>query len=78
MVTIPNLLTQDNDSLNGKINSNGESLEQHGGQAWRGDSVNYQQVIGDYSNNAYNKVDSSNYPKGVQDIVKSYFDDLNQ
>lgn len=78
MITIPNLGTQDNEALDGKVNTNGSSVTQKGGQAWTGDSVNYEQVIGSYSDRAYNKVENSNYPKGVQDVVKSYFDDLNK
>lgn len=78
MITIPDLEMQDNEALDGKMNSNGSSVTEKGGQAWSGNSVNYEQVIGDYSQNAYNQVESSNYPKGVQDIVKSYFDDLNK
>ncbi len=76
MVTIPDIEMQENEALDGKVNTNGSAATQKGGQAWSGYSVFYEQVIGSYSQNAYNKVESSNYPKGVQDIVKSYFDDL--
>ena len=78
MITIPDLGVQDNERLEGKINSNGTGITQRGGEAWAGTSVDYQQVIGDYSQNAYNKVQGSNYPSGVQDIVKSYFEELNK
>ena len=78
MITIPNRELQDNESLDGKVNANGTGINQQGGEAWAGTSVNYQQVIGDYSQNAYNRVESSNYPSGVQDIVKSYFEELNK
>lgn len=77
MVTIPDLTVQDNESLEGQLNTNGTGVMQKGGEAWTGTSVDYQQVVGEYSQNAYNKVEGSNYPSGVQDIVKSYFDTLN-
>ncbi len=78
MITIPDRETQDNDSLVNKMNANGNGVTQKGGEAWSGTSVNYQQVVGDYSQNAYTKVESSNYPSGVQDIVKSYFQEINK
>lgn len=78
MITIPNRELQDNENLDGKINTAGSGTTQRGGEAWAGTSVDYQQVIGNYTQNAYNKVENSNYPSGVQDIVKSYFDDLNK
>lgn len=78
MITIPNREEQDNESLNSKINTNGTGTMEKGGEAWAGTSVDYQQVIGDYSQNAYSKVESTNYPSGVQDIVKSYFEELNK
>mgnify|MGYP004694146553 FL=1 len=77
MITIPNRLFQENGRLDGKVNDSSGSLTQRGGEAWSGTSIDYQQVIGNYSKNAYNKVEGSNYPSGVQDIVKSYFKDLN-
>ena len=78
MVTIPNRELQDNENLDGKINAAGSGTTQKGGEAWAGTSVDYQQVIGSYTQNAYNKVENANYPSGVQNIVKSYFDDLNK
>lgn len=78
MITIPNRELQDNENLDGKINATGSGTTQKGGEAWAGTSVDYQQVIGSYTQNAYNKVENANYPSGVQNIVKSYFDDLNK
>ncbi|MBQ8148329.1 MAG: hypothetical protein IJ040_06025 [Lachnospiraceae bacterium] len=79
MITIPNREFQENESLDGKVNTeSGSATYQKGGEAWAGTSVDYQQVVGDYSQNAYSKVESSNYPSGVQDIVKSYFEELNK
>lgn len=78
MVSIPNKTGNDS-NLTGR-KKDGTSYTTKGGEAltWSGSQVDYGKVIGEYSDQALSKIGSSSYPAGVQDIVKSYFEDLNQ
>lgn len=78
MVSVPNG-TSDDENLTGRKNE-GTSYVTEGGDSltWSGDSVEYGQVIGEYSKQALSEIQGSDYPAGVQDIVKSYFEQLNQ
>ena len=78
MVSVPNG-TGDDENLTGRKNE-GTSYVTEGGDSltWSGNSVEYGQVIGEYSKQALSDIQSSDYPAGVQDIVKSYFEQLNQ
>lgn len=42
-----------------------------------GKKVNYDRVIGEYESKAYETMDKSNIPKGMQEVVKEYFTELN-
>lgn len=70
---------QDNDTLKGTA-SQGEQYKQHGGPSvtWSGNKVDYQSVIGDYQNRAYQRIEGGNYPADVQETIKGYFESLNQ
>lgn len=78
MVSVPGG-TGDDENLTGRQNE-GTSYVIQGGDSltWSGNSVDYNQVIGEYSKQALSQISNSDYPAGVQDIVKSYFEELNQ
>lgn len=78
MVSVPGG-TGDDENLTGRQNQ-GTSYVIQGGDSltWSGNSVDYNQVIGEYSKQALSQISNSDYPAGVQDIVKSYFEELNQ
>lgn len=70
---------QDNENLTGTP-TDGESYKQEGGPSvtWSGVKKDYQQVIGEYQNKAYERIEGGDYPAAVQDAIKSYFEDLNK
>lgn len=78
LVSVPNGVGDD-ENLTGK-NNEGTSYSIQGGDAltWSGNAVDYEQVVGEYSKQALSEIEQSDYPAGVQDIVKSYFEELNQ
>ena len=78
LVSVPNGVGED-DNLTGSA-GDGTSYSSQGGPSltWSGNSVAYEQVIGSYSDQAMSKIQGSNYPAGMQDIVKNYFEQLNQ
>ena len=78
MVSVPGALGDD-ENLTGRQNE-GASYTSQGGASltWSGNSVEYGQVIGEYSRQALSRISGSDYPAGVQDIIKSYFEQLNQ
>lgn len=70
---------QDNENLTGTP-VDGESYTQEGGPSvtWSGKKTDYQKVIGEYQNKAYERIEGGNYPAAVQDAIKNYFENLNQ
>ena len=42
-----------------------------------GEKVPYVQVIGEYESKAYESMNTSDIPKGMQEVVKEYFSGLN-
>jgi hypothetical protein len=53
-----------------------QSNDNSGGAIQQGSSVPYNQVLQQYSQQAYNAIDSSNAPPDEQDLVHNYFDAL--
>ena len=45
---------------------------------WSGQSVDYNQVIGNYTNQAYTNMESSNIPDSMKDLIRDYFTELNE
>lgn len=78
MVSIPNEIGDD-ENLTGTQND-GQSYSSQGGPSltWSGTSVEYSQVLKEYSDYAYAQLNGGNYPAGVQDVIKAYFEELNQ
>ena len=45
---------------------------------WEGIEIPYEQVIAEYTNQAYENLSGSNIPDSMKDIVKDYFSELNE
>ena len=69
-----------NESMTGKGNASGESnmAQSDQAQAWSGNSVEYDSVIGEYTNRAYDSLPESNLPDSMKELVRDYFSDLNE
>ena len=69
-----------NENLTGQANSNGNSYLTESNQTatWSGQSVDYNQVIGNYTNQAYTNMESSNIPDSMKDLIRDYFTELNE
>lgn len=66
-------------NLTGNKNENGNSqeIENQTGINIDGEKVDYDKVIGDYSNSALEGANNSNLPQSLKDIIKNYFEQLN-
>jgi hypothetical protein len=68
----------DKSTITGSKNNSGNSerVNTEKGINIRGDSVPYNQVVGEYKSRAFEGLDKSDIPEGMRDIVKSYFTSL--
>ncbi|MDU5261531.1 MAG: pectinesterase [Clostridium celatum] len=66
-------------NLTGNKNNNGNSqeIESQNGLNIGGEKVDYDKVIGDYSNSALEGANNSNLPQSLKDLIKNYFEGLN-
>lgn len=66
-------------NLTGNKNDNGNSqeIESQNGLNIGGEKVDYDKVIGDYSNSALEGANNSNLPQSLKDLIKNYFEGLN-
>ncbi len=77
-VSIPNEVGND-ENLSGKPVEGDSSLSEGGPSlTWSGTSVDYEQVLGDYSDKAYAQIEGDSYPASIQDVIKAYFEELNK
>jgi len=78
-VSIPNAVANDS-SLTGNQTGNQESdyYRQQNGLAWEGNHVDYNSVIGEYSDSAYEGIANGRYPSGMESVIRDYFESLNQ
>lgn len=69
-----------NETLTGQANADGESELIRSDQVieWEGNSVEYDKVIGEYTNRAYDSLEKSNLPDSMKKIIKDYFVELNE
>ena len=69
----------DDENLSG-TRGDGKTYTKQSEQAlsWVGEHVDYNQVIGSYTSQAYHQIDQSNYPESMKNIIKDYFMGLNQ
>ena len=78
-VAIPEGATGKDSNLTGKKSGNNQYTQKSSDSlTWAGNSVNYNQVIGNYANQAYSNLENSNIPSSMKDIVKAYFEGLTQ
>ena len=78
-VAIPDGAIGTDSNLTGKKNGNNQYTQKSSDSlTWAGNSVNYNQVVGNYAAQAYSNLESSNIPSSMKDIVKAYFEGLTQ
>ncbi len=78
-ITIPGRTTGNDENLTGQ-SVEGDSYQTVGGEGltWAGEKVNYNEVVGEYTEEAYSRIENNEVPKGMEDVVKSYFEGINQ
>ena len=81
-VTIDDRELGDDENLNGQPNGSGDSTSSQSDRAynWSGTAVDYNQVIGEYTNRAYSELNDSKYENmdsTMKDYIKDYFTELN-
>lgn len=78
-IYIPERNEGNDGNLTGNKNENGNSqeIESQNGLNLGGEKVNYDKVIGDYSNSALEGANNSNLPQSLKDLIKNYFEGLN-
>jgi hypothetical protein len=67
-------------NLTGQKNNSGstDQITTDKSQSVRGNSVTYDQVIGEYKQQALDNIDSSDIPTGMKDLIKDYFTSLEE
>lgn len=70
----------DDSSLTGNRNGDQDSdyYRQKNGLAWEGDHVDYNSVIGEYTDSAYEGIANGKYPSGMEEVIRNYFENLNK
>ncbi len=53
-------------------------IRQQNGLAWEGEHVDYNSVIGQYTDSAYEGIVSGRYPAGMESVIRDYFENLNK
>ncbi len=78
-VSVPNAPGGD-PSLTGNKDGdqNSDYFRQQNGLAWEGEHVDYNSVIGEYTNNAYEGIARGRYPSGMESVIRDYFENLNK
>lgn len=78
-VSIPGRKVGKDKNLSGKSNQ-GKSHKSKGGvgYGYKGESVDYNKVIGDYKKNAYSKLEKKEIPGDMEDVVKEYFEGIHE
>ncbi len=75
-VTVPDAVGND-ENLTGEAGEGTTYSASGNSLAWSGNEVAYDQVIGSYTKQALSKIQGANYPGGLQDLIRSYFSELN-
>lgn len=78
-IFIPGRNVGNDENLQGNINEEGnsETIENENGINLDGEKMEYEKVVGDYTNSALDSINNSNMPEGLKNIIKDYFDGLN-
>lgn len=78
-VTIPGRETGQDENVTGTGNSGSSQYEKGSqSQGFRGEKVDYDSVLGSYSQAAYDRLSAGGIPEGMENVVKNYFDGLNE
>lgn len=78
-VSIPNAVGNDSALTGEKVgDQNSEYFRQQNGLAWEGEHVDYNSVIGEYADSAYEGIASGRYPSGMENVIRDYFENLNK
>ena len=77
-VSIPNKVGNDSSIAGNKGDSKDSDYDRaKNGLAWEGEHVSVDSVIGDYTKDAYESIASGRYPKGMESVIRDYFQSLN-
>lgn len=78
-ITIPGRGTGNDANLTGQI-VEGESYQTISGEGltWSGEKVDYNEVVGEYTKEAYSRIENHEVPRGMEEVVKSYFEGINE
>lgn len=78
-IFIPGRNEGNDSNLTGNKNEGGDTqqVETENGLNLDGSKVNYDKVIGDYTNSALEGANNSNLPESLKDLIKDYFEGLN-
>lgn len=78
-IFIPGREVGSDENLQGGSNEEGDShtIETESGVNLDGEKVEYEKVVGDYTNSALESINNSNMPEGLKNIIKDYFEGLN-
>lgn len=78
-VSIPNEMAQA-PVLTGHKNGDQDSeyYRQQNSLAWEGEHVDYNSVIGQYTDNAYEGIANGRYPSGMESVIRDYFESLSR
>lgn len=78
-VSIPNAVGDDPALTGDKVgDQNSQYFRQQNGLAWEGEHVDYNSVIGEYTDSAYEGIASGRYPSGMENVIRDYFENLNK
>lgn len=78
-VSIPNAVGEDPALTGEKVgDQNSQYFRQQNGLAWEGEHVDYNSVIGAYTDSAYEGIASGRYPSGMENVIRDYFENLNK
>lgn len=78
-VSIPNAVGDDPALTGEKVgDENSQYFRQQNGLAWEGEHVDYNSVIGEYTDSAYEGIASGKYPSGMENVIRDYFENLNK
>ncbi len=78
-VSIPNGVADDPSLTGNKYgDENSEYFRQQNGLAWEGEHVDYNSVIGRYTDSAYEGIVNGRYPAGMESVIRDYFENLNK
>ncbi len=78
-IYIPEYGQGDDENLTGEKTDAGSGYRAPSDQvlAWSGQSVDYEQAVGEYSAGAMSQIERLSIPESMKDMIKSYFDGLN-